>query len=289
MTSSDQPFSNGSIVTACKIIADRISTNDEIMSLIEEYGLHHVVEHGGSISKTVGNLRNFAVKNPLYEVSTDFGKTTLARVLVTKAVNMYSGKYSSNPILEKFERYLNLDGYALTYAVKELWSGETEKTLSGFTVGMPTFVALPDSSNEVDRLLSENDFSTAQRHLGSARENIMQGDWVAANSQCRTFLEALTDAIADSLYEKQSTPLRGGLEKRQLLANNGFLSREKHEFGDGNGQSYLPGLAKLLHSDGSQPGISTQADALFRLQVVVITARWLLKRHQEYRLKTHSN
>jgi hypothetical protein len=31
---------------------------------------------------------------------------------------------------------------------------------------------------------------------------------------------------------------------------------------------------------GAHPGISNQSDALFRLQAVVVTARWLLKRHE---------
>lgn len=145
---------------------------------------------------------------------------------------------------------------------------------------MPDFVMLPESSSEVELLLVSNGFEIAKRHLDSARENITQGDWEAANSQCRTFLEALTDAIADNLFGADAAALPGGLAKRQLLANKGFLSREKHEFGDGNGQAFLPGLAKLLHPDGAHPGISNQPDAMFRLQAVVVTARWLLKRHE---------
>jgi hypothetical protein len=162
--------------------------------------------------------------------------------------------------------------------VEDGW--QTRRKVVAFTVGMPDFVALPESSNEVDQLLGANNFEIAKRHLDSARENIKQGDWEAANSQCRTFLEALTDAIADSLYSADAATLSGGLAKRQLLASNGFLSREKHEFGDGPGQTFLPGLAKLLHPDGAHPGISNQDDALFRLQAVVVTARWLLKRHE---------
>lgn len=84
--------------------------------------------------------------------------------------------------------------------------------------------------------------------------------------------------IASALYPSESCSRSSGLQKRQLLADKGFLSRDKHEFGDGNGQTFLPGLAKLLHPDGAHPGISTQHDAMFRLQLVLVTARWLLKR-----------
>ena len=118
----------------------------------------------------------------------------------------------------------------------------------------------------------------AEGHLISAKDNIAQGDWVAANSQCRTFLEALTDGIADELFPQESATKKSGLQKRQLLAEKSFLSKDKHEFGDGGGQAFLPGLAKLLHPDGAHPGVSNQDDAMFRLQVVVVTARWLLRR-----------
>lgn len=180
-------------------------------------------------------------------------------------------------MLPKLERYLNLDGFALLKDVRPGMFND-EVIFTGFTVAMPDFVELPESASEVDILLAQNGFTVAQGHLESAKENITQADWIAANSQCRTFLEALTDAIADRLYPTQAAKKAGGLQKRQLLTDEGFLSRDKHEFGDGNKQTFLPGLAKLLHPDGAHPGISTQHDAMFHLQLVVVTARWLLKR-----------
>lgn len=177
----------------------------------------------------------------------------------------------------KLERYLNLDGFALLKDVKQGMFND-EVAITGFTVALPGFVVLPKRGSEVDVLLERHGFSVAQRHLASAKENIAQADWEAANSQCRTFLEALTDAIADKLYPAEAASRSSGLRKRQLLADQEFLSRVKHEFGDGNKQTFLPGLAKLLHPDGAHPGISTQHDAMFRLQLVVVTARWMLKR-----------
>lgn len=278
MTDTLPMLRNGSIVTACDII-EFIRTNAELDSLILEYDLTDQVACGGSIAKTILNLKKFAVQHPEHQVMTDRGERPLAAALVDKAINIARKEKGAKSKLEKLERHLNLDGYALTYGdVEGLW--DTRRELLGFTVSMPAFVMLPESTSEVDLLLSANGFEIAKRHLDSARENITQGDWEAGNSQCRTFLEALTDAIADDLYGTDALALQGGLAKRQLLANKGFLSREKHEFSDGNGQAFLPGLAKLLHPDGAHPGISNQPDALFRLQAVVVTARWLLKRHE---------
>jgi hypothetical protein len=287
MTDALPLLRNGSIVTACEII-EFIRTNAELDGLVLEYDLTDQVESGGSIAKTILNLKKFAVRHPGHRVMTDRGERTLAAALVDKAIQIARKEGRAKSLLEKFERYLNLDGYALTFGdVEGPW--DTRRELLGFTVSMPAFAKLPESSSEVDLLLSANGFEIAKRHLDSARENITQGDWEAANSQCRTFLEALTDAIADDLYGADAAAVQGGLAKRQLLATKGFLSREKYEFGDGNGQAFLPGLAKLLHPDGAHPGISNQPDALFRLQAVVVTARWLLKRHefasQEHTLK----
>jgi hypothetical protein len=278
MTDALPLLRNGSIVTACEII-EFIRTNAELEGLVLEYDLTDQVASAGSIAKTILNLKKFAVQYPGHLVRTDHGERPLAAALVDKAIQIARKDVRTKSLLEKLERYLNLDGYSLAFGDAEgLWN--TRRAILGFTVSMPGFVKLPESSSEVDRLLNANGFEVAKRHLDSARDNITQGDWEAANSQCRTFLEALTDAIADDLYGADATALQGGLAKRQLLATRGFISREKHEFGDGNGQAFLPGLAKLLHPDGAHPGISNQPDALFRLQAVVVTARWLLKRHE---------
>jgi hypothetical protein len=278
MTDRTPNLGAGSITTACDLL-NSIESNAELEGLILEYRLMNQVPPGGSRAKTLLNLKRFAVQCPDYPVTTDRGTQTLAAALVDKAIEVCGKARVPNPLFEKLERYLNLDGYAFVRRdVSDFLDTRTE--VIGFIVGMPEYVALPESSNEVESLLSANGFDVAKRHLASARDNITQGDWEAANSQCRTFLEALTDAIADSLYGAEAATLSGGLAKRQLLASHGFLSREKHEFGDGPGQTFLPGLAKLLHPDGAHPGISNQDDALFRLQAVVVTARWLLKRHQ---------
>lgn len=253
-----------------------VPTNAAIEGLLLEYGLSDHIESGGSISKTVLNIKKFAAAHSEFTVYTDYGQKPLPVALLDAAI-IAAGRKGDLPLWQKLERYLNLDGYALLKEVRS--SGFSEEVqIIGFTTAMPEFVALPEASSEVDLLLSRYSLDVAQRHLSSAKANITQADWEAANSQCRTFLEALTDGIADTLYPSESAQQAGGLQKRQLLTTRGFLSREKHEFGDGNGQAYIPGLAKLLHPDGAHPGISTPHDAMFRLQLVVVTARWLLKR-----------
>lgn len=266
----------GAVVTACSILERAIKTNAELESLLLEYGISEYAPSAGSISKTLLNLKRFAVEDPHFRIQTDYGERTLGALLIDEAIRRDGANGNAEP-WDKLERYLNLDGFAL---LKDVRDGmfEEEVTITGVTVALPDFVALPESGSEVEILLQRLSFDVAQRHLSSAKENVTQADWEAANSQCRTFLEALTDAIADRLYPGEAPMRASGLQKRQLLAEKGFLSREKHEFGDGNGQTFLPGLAKLLHPDGAHPGLSTQHDAMFRLQLVIVTAHWLLKR-----------
>lgn len=265
----------GAVAVTCDLL-ECVKTNAEIEGLLLEYGLSDHIEAGGSIAKTVLNIKKFAVSNSGHIVQTDYGPKPLAVALIDAAINV-AGQRGDLPLWQKLERYLNLDGYALE---KQVTAGmfKDDVVITGITIAMPGFVALPEAVSEVDQLLDRYRLNVAQTHLSSAKENITQEDWEAANSQCRTFLEALTDGIADLLFPDEAASLPGGLSKRQLLAKHGFLSREKHEFGDGNGQTFLPGLAKLLHPDGAHPGILTQHDAMFRLQLVVVTARWLLKR-----------
>jgi len=276
MDNQEPAIGCGAIVTACGILAN-IGLNAPLESMLREYGLDGYVSTEGTIANKIGSLEAFATQNPTHRVKTDFGEKLLSHVIIGEAIHRINWSPKNGKLWDKLERYLNLDGYALQKEVETGRDGDTVK-ITDFTVAMPEFVQLPESANEVDELLSRFNFEVAIHHLASAKENIAQGDWEAANSQCRTFLEALTDAIADTLYPDEAALKTGGLQKRQLLANKDFLSRDKHEFGNGSGQAFLPGLAKLLHSDGSHPGISTQHDAMFRLQVVVVTARWLLKR-----------
>lgn len=280
MTQRKTTIGSGAIVTACSIL-EGISTNAELESMLLEYGLSDWVPSRGTISKTLLAVKELAANNPDHIVRTDYGERPVSILLVEEAIRRFGRSAGGSEIWEKLERYLNLDGYSL---LKER-DDYGDEIVTGLTVAMPQFAKLPETASEVEVLLARYGFKEAERPLASAKKNIAQADWEAANSQCRTFLEALTNAIADTLYPSESLAKSSGLPKRQLLAKKGFLSREKHEFGDGNKQTFLPGLAKLLHPDGAHPGISNQPDAMFRLQLVVITARWLLKRLESMKAK----
>jgi hypothetical protein len=65
--------------------------------------------------------------------------------------------------------------------------------------------------------------------------------------------------------------------RRQRLATEGILRADLNEWGL-EGKNFTNGLMKRLHPEGAHPGLSNEKDSLFRLNVVLLTARLLLDR-----------
>jgi len=161
-----------------------------------------------------------------------------------------------------FRRALEVDGFVV--------SGKTLHR------ALPVDVELPAAQSEVDRLLAKHGFATAIGHLKEALDAHGRGGWAAANSQIRTFLDALLDDMAIKL-DPTAANLGSGQPRRTRLAAQGFLNRELNEWDD-NGLGFINGLTKRLHPKGSHPGLSDEEDSTFRLHVVLLTARLLLTR-----------
>ncbi len=166
------------------------------------------------------------------------------------------------PMAAEFLRGLERDGFTVS-------GGALRRAL-------PVDIELPAAQSEIDRLLEKHGLTTPKGHLKQALEAHARGNWAAANSQIRTFLDALLDEIAIKLDPAAAT-LGSGQPRRTKLASVGFLSRDLHEWDD-KGHGFMNGLAKRLHPSGSHPGLSDDEDSTFRLHVVLLTARLLLTR-----------
>jgi hypothetical protein len=166
-----------------------------------------------------------------------------------------------------FRRALQLDGFLVT-------DGVLRREL-------PVDIGLPSAESEIDRLLLKHGLNTPKGHLNQALDARARGNWAAANSQIRTFLDALLDEIAAKL-DPTAANLGSGQPRRAKLASMGFLSRDLNEWDD-NGLGFVNGLAKRLHPQGSHPGLSDDEDSTFRLHVVLLTARLLLTRFDTWR------
>lgn len=166
------------------------------------------------------------------------------------------------PDVAQFRRALELDSYVIT-------EGVLRRTL-------PADVGLPTAESETTRLLQKHGFTTAKGHLDQALDAHGRGDWAAANSQIRTYFDALLDYIAEKL-DASTASLGSGQPRRAKLGALGFLTRHLNEWDD-DGRGFINGLVRRLHPEGPHPGLSDEEDSTFRLHVVLLTGRLLLTR-----------
>lgn len=146
---------------------------------------------------------------------------------------------------------------------------------------LPAEVGLPVAASELEELLDRHRFVIARGHLDQALEAHARGSWAAANSQLRTFAEAVLDEIAVRI-DASASDLESGHPRRSRLAAAGFFLRDLNEWDD-QGRGFFNGLMKRLHPQGSHPGLSDEEDSTFRLHLVLLTMRLLMRRFDDWR------
>jgi len=193
---------------------------------------------------------------------------TLSEAVVREATKFAVFNSEHNDQLS-FVRGLARDGYVLA------WDdfGRT----AALRRALPTEVDLPAVDNEVRAILAEYQFDTTAGHLSQAIDSHTQGRWAAANGQLRTFLESLLDEIAWDEFPTEARALQTSENRRSLLAERGFLSIARNEWHP-DGKSFIGGLFRMLHTEGSHPGLSDDDNSTFRLHLVLVTARTYLRR-----------
>ena len=169
-----------------------------------------------------------------------------------------------------FGRALARDGYVVMLS-------EENGRQAWLRTALPEEVQLPQTDDEVHQLLKHFGFATPLGHLDQAIEAHTRGDWAACNSQLRTFLESLYDEIAYRVKPAEAPQLASSENRRRLLADIGFLSMARKELSE-DGKNYVNGLFKMLHTEGSHPGLSDEDHSTFRLHIVLVTARTFLRR-----------
>lgn len=255
-------FSRRTILSAVDLL-NRL-TQAELTRFVLDLGPDVAAEVGqsGSVMTRLNKLIWYLDVFPNYQV--EDGRS-IQEVIIEKAIWLLAEQEEENlplPNEAAFLRRLEQDGFA----VKD---SQLRRT-------MPMELQLPEAESEVERLLSKYGLAIARGHLDQARDAHARGEWAAANAQIRTYLEAMLDAIAE-LIDPSSVSLAGGHQRRERLAQKGFLSATLNEW-DNTGKGYINGLMKRLHPQGSHPGLSDQEDSTFRLHTALLTARLLLKR-----------
>ena len=117
--------------------------------------------------------------------------------------------------------------------------------------------------------LKEREFDVAANHLEQAVDNAARGQWEAANSQVRSFLEALCEAIASRIHQGTDDPPSRGAARKHL-ADTGFLNAQESEL--------LKALFQVLHGQGGHAGTSSSDDCHRRRLMALAMGNYYLDR-----------
>lgn len=149
---------------------------------------------------------------------------------------------------------------------------------------MPAELDLAAADDDVHRLLRDFNFTTTLGHLEQAIAAHSRGEWAGANSQLRTFFESLLADFAQKLAPEAFVAATTDHAKREVLARTtpSFLDPALNEWELGKAGGFVQGLFKRLHPEGSHPGLSGEEDSTFRLHLVLLSARHLLRRFEHW-------
>lgn len=144
---------------------------------------------------------------------------------------------------------------------------------------LPQDLQLPEALDEVHALLRRYGFHVAEGHLDQAINAHARGEWAAANAQLRAFAENIFDEIAEIIdHGAGHVPARGEARRRWLAEiDPPFLVPALNEWA-GAGTGLIQAFYRRLHPEGAHPGLSGEEDSTYRLHLVLLTSRLLLRR-----------
>lgn len=262
------PFTRPTMIAAAEMLERHTQASFDTMVL--RLALEEEIPAGTSLSvaKKCGLVARAVLARPDHVVHTLDGSVTLAEALVREAVALVRPRLTW-PQQTALLRGLARDGYVLE---------EDEGTHTvRLRAALPDEIALPETDDEVRGLLRQLAFQVPAGHLDQAIEAHTRGDWAAANAQLRTFFESLLDAIAFAVDYAAAAGCATSENRRAMLAAKGFLAVDRNEWTQ-DGKNFINGLFKMLHTDGSHPGLSDEDHSTFRLHLVLVSARTFLRR-----------
>lgn len=246
---------------------------------IDRFGIEHGLEDTGALAGSSSRDRTntfmrFLLKHPMWPVEEG---GLLSEVTVRDLIRRAAARA---PEMEQFEEYfpdlaraLKRDGFDIVH--------------SELRLALPESLDLPATDDEVHRLLEEFGFTVPLGHLDQAIKNHSEGQWAAANGQLRPYIESLFDEIAAKLAGPGVALPPAGNQRRIWLAGltPPFLDPGLNEW-DGQGKGFIEGFYRRLHPTGSHPGLSDEEDCTFRLHLVLLVSRLLLRRLRSQLPKT---
>ncbi len=265
-----KPFSRPTLIAAVELLEQH--SQARFNQVVLRLGLENDIDSdtGLSVAKKCDLLGRIVVQRTELVLDTLDGTMTLGEAVVREAVQLVKPSSALSRQVA-FERGLARDGYVIAF---------DEDDYHGVPIlraALPEEIHLPETDDEVHRLLQAFQFLTPLGHLDQAIEAHTRGEWAGCNGQLRTFLESLFDEIARKVQPQEADQRPSSENRRALLADAGFLAMDRNEWTT-DGKNYINGLFKMLHTEGSHPGLSDEDHSTFRLHVVLVTARTFLRR-----------
>lgn len=183
-------------------------------------------------------------------------------------------EFKSDP---DFYRYLRLDGYDINF----------DKMC--IVENISSYTNTQEKDDYITSFLKEYAFSTSLGHYHQAKSSYIGGNYAALNGQLRTFVESIFQDMAGyiKIRERDNENIKN---INQIDAQQAMTIFAKCEYPiidinlneyDANNTGYLQAFWKRLHPAGSHPGLPDLEEALYRFQLVVLTAELLIKRFEK--------
>ena len=252
-------FSSNTILELLE--AFRFFAHSDIEEFVIRFGLQEGDNHGTLDPRKLGLVR-YLFDNP--EKTGPFGSN-----VVFEIIEYLIERHELQDLSERFPRLarsLERNGYVVE-------NGKLRALL-------PENLSMAETESGMIALLRNFRFDTAKGHFEQAIAAHTRGEWAAANSQLRPFIESLFDSIADTINNGSINLPQSSHERREWLAQfqPPFLLVSLNEWEIGGTRGFVQGFWNRLHPQGSHPGLSDEEDSTFRLHIVIITASHYLRR-----------
>lgn len=251
-------FSRNTIVKLVDSL--HFQTHSEVEKFALQFGLEDVI-NGSYIREKEASLMRFFIKNP--QATTPDG-APLAQVVIEHLVSEFGASSEPSELFPELVNSLDRDGYVLD--------------INGLRAKLPTQVPIIAEENELIELLNRFGYSVAKSHYEQAVSAHTRGDWAAANSQLRNFVEEFFDRISEAISSRSYTSSH---HRREALAIEGFFQSDLNEWSK-DGKGFVQGFWRRLHPQGSHPGLSEKEDSTFRLHLVIVVMHYFAKRFESF-------
>lgn len=217
------------------------------------------------------DLARYIIENPTAtdeygENTSDSVVTAMVDYAICRCTRSYGNKFDYQDFQKSYpalQRGLERDGFTAE-------DGTLRRAL-------PTVLDLPQADDEVHALLKQYSFGTPLGHLDQGITAHSRGDWASANAQFRIYIEALFDDIAKH-YGCPPEHATSGQQRTWLAKRNPpFFIKGLNEW-DFQGGGFMESFFRRLHPQGAHPGLSDEDDSTFRLHLVLLVSRQLLRR-----------